>query len=190
MLAWRKWLAVVPIPKFASRMRGGQGRERQIRSTGSVVIDTFAAMPFQSVVKAFDQSVPVEGLGQEARRARLNRSRADTLDRESRNKDERHAISLGLQVSLQFDAAHFSHLDICNDARRAIHIFRQQELFGRCECMDDVAKRPHEIAGRNANGSIIVNDGDHWNFGQSGLSCGRKRRASAPPSHKRVRRKP
>jgi hypothetical protein len=128
------------------------------RLDSSVVIDTFPAMLFQSGVEAFDQGVPVEGLGQEACRSRLQRHRADALNGISCNKNERHAMSLGEQVSLQFDTAHFSHLDVCNDARRAIQLARLQEFFGRCECMDDVAKRLHEIGDRGANGSVIVDD--------------------------------
>ena len=130
-------------------------------------------MLFKSGVEAFNQNVAVEGLGQEARRAGLQRCRAGALSGKSRNEDEWRAMSLGEHVSLQFDTAHLSHLDVCNDARRALQIVRLQELFGRCECMDGVTKRPHEIGGRGANGPIIVDDRDHWSFGQSVVSCGR-----------------
>jgi hypothetical protein len=67
-------------------------------------------------------------------------------------------VSLGKQVGLQFDTAHRRHLNIGYHTRGVIEVGRPQELFARRECMDDVAKRPHEIVGRGANGSVIVYD--------------------------------
>lgn len=128
------------------------------RQRPTVSLAGSAAMPPQSRVEAFDQSFPVEGLGQETSCSRLQRSRANALNWKSRNENERHAMSLGEQVGLQFDTAHCWHLDICNHARRAIQLGRPQELFGRRKCMDDVPKRPHEIVDRGANGPIIIDD--------------------------------
>jgi hypothetical protein len=116
------------------------------------------AVSLQSGVEAFDQSFSVEGLGQETGRSRLRSSRACALDGEGRDENERHAVSLGQQVGLQLDTAHCRHLHICYHTRGVIQVGRPQELFGRRECMDDVPKRPHEIVGRGANGSVIVND--------------------------------
>src|ERR1700722_10495636 len=60
----------------------------------------------ESGCEAFDQNVAVEGLGQETDCSRLQRSRATDLNRKSRDENERHAMSLGTQVGLQFDAGH------------------------------------------------------------------------------------
>jgi hypothetical protein len=133
-------------------------------------ICSFRHFAAKSGVEAFGQSFAVEWLGQETGCSRLQRSRANDLNGKSRDQNERHAMSLGAQVGLQFDTAHCSHFDICNHARRAIQLGRPQELFGRRKWMDDVPERPHEIAGRGANGFIIVDDRDHWKFGQNGLS--------------------
>jgi hypothetical protein len=116
------------------------------------------AVSLESGVEAFDQSFSIEGLGQETGRPRLRSSRASALDGEGRDENERHAVSLGQQVGLQLDTAHCRHLHICYHTRGVIQVGRPQELFGRRECMDDVPKRPHEIVGRGANGSVIVND--------------------------------
>jgi len=116
------------------------------------------AMPLQSGIEAFDQSFSGEGLGQETGRSRPRSSRPSALDGEGRDEDERHAVSLGKQVGLQLDTAHCRHLNVCYHARGVVQVGRPQELFGRRECMDDVPKRSHEIVGRGANGSVIVND--------------------------------
>jgi hypothetical protein len=94
---------------------------------------------------------------------------ANTFNGKSRDENERDTMSLGEQEGLQFDTAHCWHLDICDHARRAVQLGAPQELFGRRKCMDDVPKRPHEIVDRGANGSIIVDDRDHWRFGKSGF---------------------
>ena len=116
------------------------------------------AVPLQSGVEAFDQSFSVEGFGQETGRSRLPSSRAHALDGEGRDENERHAVSLGKQVGLQLDTAHCRHLNVCYHTRGVVQVGRPQELFRRRECMDDVPKRSHEIVGRGANGSVIVND--------------------------------
>jgi hypothetical protein len=129
-----------------------------------------ATMSGKSRFEAFDQNVAVEGLGQEAGCSRLHRSRATDLDGKRRDENERHAMSLGAQVGLQFDAGHRWHLNVCDHARRSMQIIRPQELYGRRKWTDDVPERPHEIAGRDTNGFIIVDDRDHWKLGHSGLS--------------------
>jgi len=116
------------------------------------------AVLLQSGIEAVDQSFSGEGFGQETGRSRLQSSRASVLDRESRDENERHPASLGKQVGLQLETAHRWHLHICYHARGVIQVRRPQELLGRCECMNDVSKRPHEIVGRGANGAVIVND--------------------------------
>jgi len=115
-------------------------------------------VPLQSGVEAVDQSFSGEGLRQKTDCSRLQSSRASILDRESRDENERHPVSLGEQVGLQLETAHQGHLNICYHARGVIQVRRPQELLGRCECVNDVTKRPHEIVGRGANGAVIVND--------------------------------
>jgi hypothetical protein len=127
-------------------------------------------MPAKSGFEAFDQNVAVEGLGQEAGCSRLQRSLTTDLNGKSRDENERHAMSLGAQVGLQFDTGHHWHLNIRNHARRFMQIIRPQELYGRRKWMDDVPERPYEIAGSGTNGFIVVDDRDHWKLGHSGLS--------------------
>jgi hypothetical protein len=118
---------------------------------------SIAVLP-QSGVEAVDQGFSGEGLGQKTGCSRLRSSCASVLDRESRDENERHPVSLGKQVGLQLETAHRWHLNICYHARGVIEVRRPQELLGRGECMNDVSKRPHEIVGRDANGAVIVND--------------------------------
>ena len=142
--------------RIAQPVIGIAGYEMPCRPIGSCARSL--AVPLESVVETFDQSFSVEGLGQETGRPRLRSSRASALDGEGRDENERRAVSLGQQVGLQLDTAHCRHLHICYHTRGVIQVGRSQELFGRRECMDDVPKRPHEIVGRGANGSVIVNN--------------------------------
>ena len=121
---------------------------------GSVV------MLLQGSLETSDKAVPVEGLGQITNRPGTERLRTNPLIGEGREENERHAVTLGQQVALQLDAAHAGHLDICNHTREVIDAVRPQELFGGCECIYDVAERPHKAVSRGAHGCIIVNDCD------------------------------
>lgn len=116
------------------------------------------ALSFQGGIEAPDQGFAVEGLGQIADRPGLQSSRAITLDGESGDENERQAVSPGQQEGLQFEPAHGRHSDIRYHARCVTQLGRSQELFRRRECMDGVAKRSHEVVGRGANGSVIVDD--------------------------------
>ena len=117
-------------------------------------------MLLQGSLETLDKAVPVEGLRQVANRPGPKRLRTNPLVGEGREENERHVAPLGKQVSLQLDAAHAGHLDICNHTREVIEAIRSQELFGGCECMYDVAERPHKAVSRGAHGCIIVNDCD------------------------------
>ena len=117
-------------------------------------------MLLQRSLKTLDKAVPVEGLRQVANRAGPKRLRTNPLIGEGREENERHAVPLSKQVGLQIDAAHAGHLDICNHTREVIEAVRSQELFGRCECICDVAEGPHKAVSRGAHGCIIVNDCD------------------------------
>jgi hypothetical protein len=119
-----------------------------------------AVVLLQGGLETLDKAVPVEGLGQVANRPGPKRLRTNPLVGEGREKNERHAVTLGKQVGLQLDAAHAGHLDICNHTREVIEAVRPQELFGGCECMYDVPKRPYKAVSRGAHGCIIVNDCD------------------------------
>ena len=102
----------------------------------------------------------IERLSQVTNRPGPKRLRTNPLIGEGREENERHAVPLGKQVGLQLDAAHAGHLDICNHTREVIEAVRSQELFGGCECIYDVAERPHKAVSRGAHGCIIVNDCD------------------------------
>ena len=119
-----------------------------------------AVLLLQGSLETLDKAVPVEGLRQVANRPGPKRLRTNALVGERREENERHAVTLGQQVALQLDAAHAGHLDICNHTREVIEAIRSQELFGGCECMYDVAERPHKAVSRGAHGCIIVNDCD------------------------------
>ena len=119
-----------------------------------------AVLLLQGSLETLDKAVPVEGLGQVTNRPGPKRLGTNPLIGEGREENERHAVTLGQQVGLQLDAAHARHLDICNHTREVIEAIRSQELFGGCECMYDVAERPHKAVSRGAHGCIIVNDCD------------------------------
>ena len=116
------------------------------------------ALLAQGRVEAADQRLFRERLGQETTRSRLQCLLTGILGSESRDENERHPISLGKQVRVQFETAHRGHPNIGDHARGVIPVRRAQELRGGFECMNDVAKRPHEIVGGGANGSVIVDD--------------------------------
>jgi hypothetical protein len=59
--------------------------------------------------------------------------------------DYRHRASGYRKVLLQFDAAHARHLDIRDDARKAMDCSASEERLGGCEAV-----------------SIVVYDGDQW----------------------------
>jgi hypothetical protein len=124
----------------------------------SVLFIRCRAVLRQRSVEALDQDLTVEGFDQKADCARLQRPGAIAFDRESSDENEWKASSLGKQVGLQLESAHHRHPDIRYDAGRVIQVGRTQEFFGRCKCMDDVAERSDEIAGRGANRPIIVDD--------------------------------
>src|ERR1700738_5057283 len=58
------------------------------------------ALPLQSGVETVDQSAAGGALRQKTGCSRLQSSRARVLDRESRDENERHPVSLGEQVGL------------------------------------------------------------------------------------------
>ena len=116
------------------------------------------ALSFQGGIEASNQGFPIEGLGQIADRPGLQSSRAIALDGEGGDENEWQAISPGKQVGLQVETAHGRHSDIRDHARCVTQMGRSQELLGRREGMDGVAKRSHEVVGRCANGPIIVDD--------------------------------
>ena len=119
-----------------------------------------AVMLLQGNLETLNKTVPVEGLGQVTNRPGPERLRTYPLIGEGREENERHPVTLGQQMGLQLDPAHAGHLYICNHTREVIEAIRSQELFGGCECMYDVAERPHKAVSRGAHGCIIVNDCD------------------------------
>ena len=117
-------------------------------------------MLLQGSLETLDKTVPVEGLSQVTNRPGPKRLRTNPLIGEGREENEWHPVTLRQQVGLQLDAAHARHLDICYHTREVIEAVRSQELFGGCECMYDVAERPHKAVSRGTHGCIIVNDCD------------------------------
>ena len=99
------------------------------------------------------------------------RARSRSLSTEKAvTKMKGKVVALGKQVGLQIEPAHVRHSDIGYHARCVVEVGRSQEIFGRGERMDDVAKRPDEIAGGGANRAIIVDDRYDWWVGQRGSS--------------------
>ena len=129
-----------------------------------------APFPARAVSRQSIRASPSKGLVRKQVAPAFSARVAIALDGESRDENERQAVSLGKQVGLQIEAAHGRHSDIRYHARCVIQVGRSQELLGRRECMDDVAKRPDEIVGGGANGAIIVDDRNYWWVGQSGPS--------------------
>jgi hypothetical protein len=114
--------------------------------------------PSNGAVNPLDQFQPVEGLGQEAYRSGLKRSRFSSLLRESGDEYDRCEATLSAQEPLELEAGHAWHLNVRDYARRINHVRRSQEIFGRRERMGSISQRPHESVGRVADGSVIVDD--------------------------------
>src|SRR5437588_6065470 len=87
-LTWNG-VRVCPLPPNQSASQSARCRANPIGSFSPSI-----AVLLQSGVEAVDQGFSGEGLGQEAGRSCLQSSHASVLDRESRDEDERHAVSL------------------------------------------------------------------------------------------------
>jgi hypothetical protein len=116
------------------------------------------AMPIQSGFDAVDQDGPSEGLGQEANGSGLQRSGADALIGEGRDKNKRRVVTPNAHVCQKVQTAHSGHLHIRNDTQRFVQLSRLQEILGRRKCMDQISMRAEKIIGRGADGCIVVND--------------------------------
>jgi hypothetical protein len=101
----------------------------------------WSGISLECSVKTFDQRLSVERLGQQANRSGFLHSRTDGLVGEGRNENERHALLPVAQEGLQFDTAHYRHLDVGNHAGCVIEVGRLQEFLGRRKRMHDVPKR-------------------------------------------------
>jgi hypothetical protein len=117
-----------------------------------------AAMSIQGSFDTVDQDGPREGLGQKANGSGLQRSGADALIGEGRDKDKRRIVPLHAHMRQKVQAAHNGHLHIRNDTRQIVQVGRLQELLGRRKRMDRVSMRAEQIVGRGANGCVVVND--------------------------------
>jgi len=115
-------------------------------------------MSFQGSVEAVDQSGTGEGLGQEANGSGLQRSGADALIGEGRDKDERRLVTPGAHMHQKVQAAHGGHLHIRNDTRQVVQVGRLQKLLGRRKYIDQVSVRAKKIVGRGADGCVVVDD--------------------------------
>ena len=123
------------------------------------------ALAFQGGVEARGQGFAVERLGQESRlRPPSARARESLSTAKSGEENERQAVSAGRAGGPAVRAPLIGrHSDIGDHARRAAEVGRSART-PRPDAslgMDGVAERPHEVAGRGANGPIIVDDRDH-----------------------------
>lgn len=84
----------------------------------------------QRAVEAIDQGVSGERLGQEAGRSRLQGPQPGAFGGKGRDENEGQPVSAGLQVGLQFEAAHRRHLDIRDHARGVIQLRGVQKFLG------------------------------------------------------------
>ena len=74
------------------------------------------AMSIQSGFDAVDQDRSSEGLAQKANGAGLQRSGADALIGEGRDKDKWRVVTLSTHIRQQFQTAHVWHLHVGNNA--------------------------------------------------------------------------
>ena len=152
------WTKVIEVNLSAVFRLSQLAGRKMIKQGSGKIINIASLLSFQGGIEASNQGFPVEGLGQIADRPGLQSSRAIALDGEGGDENEWQAISPGKQVGLQVEPAHGRHSDIRDHARCVTQMRRSQELLGRRERMDGVAKRSHEVVGRCANGPIIVDD--------------------------------
>jgi transposase len=87
---------------------------RRARCRVAISFAGSAAMPPQGRVEAFDQTLSVEGFGQETNCSGFPRSCSDGFFGECCDENERHRVPLREQSFLQVDTAHGRHLDIRN----------------------------------------------------------------------------
>jgi hypothetical protein len=79
-----------------------------------------AAMFINGSFDAVDYDVSSEGLGQESNGSGLQRSGADAVIGEGRDKNKRRGVALGAHIGQKVQAAHSGHLHIRNDTRRVV----------------------------------------------------------------------
>jgi PAS domain S-box-containing protein len=76
------------------------------------------------------------------------------------DEDRRNRVSGIDEVSVEVDSCHCRHLDVGDQARGFIPPMGREEIGGRSERLDSVAKRPHEPSHGLAKELIIVDDRD------------------------------
>ena len=91
--------------------------------------------PHERALHTFEQSRPVERLGQKADCPGSDRAFSDPIIEEGSDENRRHAVPARNQVLLQLDAAHTGHLNIRDEAGRVGQARRKQEFFGRRKCV-------------------------------------------------------
>jgi hypothetical protein len=140
-------------------------------------------------LQALDQDLSVEGFAQEADCSRFQGPVAVACDGKSGDKDEGKALALGEQMGLQVEPVHNGHPDIGYHAGRIAEVGRSQEIFGRGEGMDRIAKRLDQICGGGANRAVIVDDRYHLRVGQGDAFWKTTRGCPLSPRSGRLRRK-
>jgi hypothetical protein len=116
------------------------------------------AVPLYGAVQVTDQSVFVEGLGQEAKRSLAERLSAGVFVGDGGDEYEWNPVSPAAQMRLELDAAHRRHTDVSDDTPGMVQFGRLQEGLGGSKRKRRVAERPDEIVEPGANRVIIVND--------------------------------
>jgi len=114
----------------------------------------------QGSFEATDEFGRVKGLLEETCRTTRKCPFFKTWLLARRDHDHRHRALGCRKVLLEFDATHARHLDVGNDACKALDCSASEELFGRSETTGLVASRPGQRDNSSPHGIIIVDDGD------------------------------
>jgi hypothetical protein len=64
-------------------------------------------------------------------------------------------------LALQLDTTHAGHVEIGDQTRRPVDLFRLQKFLSRWKRDALEAKRAHEAQHSLADGGIIIDDGNH-----------------------------
>jgi hypothetical protein len=113
------------------------------------------------LIKAFDQHSVVERFVQESDCSGAPHLRFDPSFGRRCHEDNRHRITAGNQLALQLDTTQPRHLEIGDQTRRPIDLFRLEKVLSRWERDGLEAKRAYEAQHSLADGGIIIDDGNH-----------------------------
>jgi hypothetical protein len=116
--------------------------------------------PRQGRLQALKQSRRGKWLREKADGASFQRAVAHGIVGKGRHEDEGRAMTEAAHMHQQVNAAHGCHLHVRDHARRHVQFGRLKKFVSGAKDVNCVSPRRQEVVRREADGWIIVNDGN------------------------------